>query len=272
MAIAHISPLGSDDDTPGVDIVLTAENAAAQAELLERRVRTLVGALHRRFWDRRRELLLQRAPHAVRSEPTSTDDSGWTVDGYEVPLELRGGPDFCADSASSWDARVEAFGSIRAPEPSDPGGVVDVIRVRGWDATEPAVLVDGSSVPGAVFDLAVVLGLRADELRDGYCRFWVCLPEVHDPVEARLWNDLVNIAQDRLGITRGTVRIVASIESADAAHRVDPILSELRSHAAAVCVADGCGVDEAQVKDGAARRGAMFIGAVAASNSVDILI
>jgi malate synthase len=51
-------------------------------------------------------------------------------------------------------------------------------------------------------------------------------------LEARLWNDVFNAAQDGLGISRGSLRATVLIETILAAFEMDEILYELRDHAA----------------------------------------
>jgi malate synthase len=51
-------------------------------------------------------------------------------------------------------------------------------------------------------------------------------------LEARLWNDVFNTAQDTLGIPRGTIRATVLIETILAAFEMEEILFELREHAA----------------------------------------
>src|SRR5690606_16383280 len=58
------------------------------------------------------------------------------------------------------------------------------------------------------------------------------LPKLENHLEARLWNDVFNFAQDRLGIPRGTIRATVLIETCLAAFEMDEILFELRDHAA----------------------------------------
>src|SRR5918994_390433 len=50
--------------------------------------------------------------------------------------------------------------------------------------------------------------------------------------EARLWNDAFQLASDRLGIPRGTVKATVLIETITAAFEMDEILHELRDHSA----------------------------------------
>ena len=49
-------------------------------------------------------------------------------------------------------------------------------------------------------------------------------------LEARLWNDVVNVAQDYLAIPRGTVRATVLIETLPAAFQMEEIIFELRQH------------------------------------------
>jgi malate synthase len=51
-------------------------------------------------------------------------------------------------------------------------------------------------------------------------------------LEARLWNDVFNHAQDALGIPRGTIRATMLIETIYAAFEMEEMLYELRDHAA----------------------------------------
>jgi malate synthase len=51
-------------------------------------------------------------------------------------------------------------------------------------------------------------------------------------LEARLWNDAFNLAQDHLGIPRGTIRATVLIETYPAAFEMEEILYELREHSA----------------------------------------
>ena len=58
------------------------------------------------------------------------------------------------------------------------------------------------------------------------CRSW------RATLEAALWNQVFNLAQDLLGIPRGTIRATVLIETITAAFEMDEILWELRDHAA----------------------------------------
>src|SRR5260370_477663 len=53
-------------------------------------------------------------------------------------------------------------------------------------------------------------------------------------LEARLWNDVFNLAQDEIGIPRGSIRATVLIETILAAFEMDEMLYELRDHSAGV--------------------------------------
>lgn len=56
------------------------------------------------------------------------------------------------------------------------------------------------------------------------------LPKMESYLEARLWNDVFNLAQDSLGIPRGTIRGTVLIETISAAFQMEEIIYELRAH------------------------------------------
>ncbi|MGH8882556.1 MAG: malate synthase, partial [Stackebrandtia sp.] len=56
------------------------------------------------------------------------------------------------------------------------------------------------------------------------------LPKLESHLEARLWNDVFRLAQDRLGIPHGTIRATVLIETITAAFEMEEILYELRHH------------------------------------------
>jgi malate synthase len=58
------------------------------------------------------------------------------------------------------------------------------------------------------------------------------LPKLQSHLEARLWNDVLSFAEDRLALDRGTIRATVLIEHILAAFEMDEILYELREHVA----------------------------------------
>jgi malate synthase len=103
-------------------------------------------------------------------------------------------------------------------------------RPRGWHLPEKHVLVDGEPVSGGLFDFGLFFFHNASRLADRGTRPYLYLPKMESHLEARLWNDVFNHAQDALGVARGTIRATVLIETIPAAFEMDEILYELREH------------------------------------------
>ena len=107
-----------------------------------------------------------------------------------------------------------------------------LVRPRGWHLPERHVLVDGDPVAGGLFDFALFLFHNAEELLARGAGPYLYLPKLESHLEARLWNSAFLLAQDRLGLDRGSVRATVLIETLPAAFEMDEILYELREHSA----------------------------------------
>ena len=106
------------------------------------------------------------------------------------------------------------------------------VRPRGWHLEEKHFLVDGKPVSASLFDFGLFFFHNAAALiRKGTGPYFY-LPKMESHLEARLWNDVFNFAQDELGIPRGTIRATVLIETVLAAFEMDEILYELRDHSA----------------------------------------
>jgi malate synthase len=110
-----------------------------------------------------------------------------------------------------------------------------VVRPRGWHLDEKHILIDGNPktrASGSLVDFALYMATCAqrqiDKGRGPY--FYLAKNESH--LEARLWDDAFNLAQDALGIPRGTIRATVLIETIPAAFEMEEILYELRYHSA----------------------------------------
>lgn len=56
------------------------------------------------------------------------------------------------------------------------------------------------------------------------------LPKMEHYLEARLWNDIFRMAQDYVGVPRGSIRATVLIETITASFQMDEIIYELREH------------------------------------------
>ena len=107
-----------------------------------------------------------------------------------------------------------------------------MVRPRGWHLVEKHLLIDGMPVSGALFDFGLFFFHNAHNLIQRGSGPYFYLPKLENHLEARLWNDVFNLAQDTLGIPRGTIRATVLIENILASYEMDEILYELRDHSA----------------------------------------
>jgi malate synthase len=107
-----------------------------------------------------------------------------------------------------------------------------VVRPRGWHLSEKHILVDGERMSGSLADFGLYFFHCAKPQLDAGCGPYFYLPKLESHREARLWNDVFVLAQERLGIARGTIRATVLIETVPAAFEMDEILYELREHSA----------------------------------------
>ncbi len=105
-----------------------------------------------------------------------------------------------------------------------------VVRPRGWHLPEKHLLVDGRPVAGAFVDFGLYFFHNARRLLERGSAPYFYLAKTESHLEARLWNDVFNYAQDALGIPRGTIKATVLIEVVTAAFEMEEILYELRDH------------------------------------------
>jgi malate synthase len=105
-----------------------------------------------------------------------------------------------------------------------------LVRPRGWHLSERHLLIDGEPVAAALFDFGLYVFHCAPRLLASGSGPYFYLPKLESHLEARLWNDAFCLAQDVLGIERGTIKATVLIETLPAAFEMDEILYELREH------------------------------------------
>jgi malate synthase len=107
-----------------------------------------------------------------------------------------------------------------------------IVRPRGWHLPEKHVVINGKPAWGSLFDFGLYFFHNAKELIARGTGPYFYLPKMESHLEARLWNDVFNAAQDALGVKRGTIKATVLIEHILAAFEMDEILYELREHSA----------------------------------------
>jgi malate synthase len=154
--------------------------------------------------------------------------------------------DFEDSHAPAWDATIQGQLALREAvagtlEHKSPDGKLYrlgpktatlLVRPRGWHLDERHVLVDGQPVSASLFDFGLYFFHNARALLARGTGPYLYLPKMEGHREARLWNDVFGLAQERLGLPRGTIRATVLIENILAAFEMDEILYELREHMA----------------------------------------
>ena len=107
-----------------------------------------------------------------------------------------------------------------------------LVRPRGLHLPERHLAVNGGVVAGAFMDFALFVHRNAHELLERGTGPYFYIPKLESRLEARLWRDAFVIAEDALGLDRGTIKATVLIETIPAAFEMDAILYELRDHAA----------------------------------------
>jgi len=253
------------------DIQLTAPVTDEQASVITPATLRFVAALAREFDSRRRELLGIREMRQQEleegrypdflHETEAIRDAEWTV--ARAPTDLTDrrveilGParretiadaldsganvfvaDFEDSSAPTWqnvlqgqvDLRDAVDGKLQSTA-RNGHSVALALRPRGWHLNEKHVIVDGRPIPASLFDFGVYYFTNARTLLEQNSGAYFYLPKLESHHEAELWNDVFEMAQDALGIPRGTIRVTILIETVRAAFEMDEILFELRHHA-----------------------------------------
>src|SRR5215469_6087439 len=200
-------------------------------------------------------------------ETASIRDREWTVapiphDLFDRRVEITGPVDrkmiinalnsganvFMADfedsNSPTWQNNIEGQANLRdavggtisytSPDGKryrlNPQVATLLVRPRGWHLVEKHFLVDGEPISASLFDFGLYFFHNAQALIDKGTGPYFYLPKLESHLEARLWNDVFLLAQDQLGIPRGTIRATVLIETILAAFEMDEILYELRDH------------------------------------------
>ncbi|AMD19712.1 HCL439Cp [Eremothecium sinecaudum] len=105
-----------------------------------------------------------------------------------------------------------------------------ILRPRGWHMVDSHIVVDGEPISASLLDFGIYFFHNAVKLVEIGKGPYFYLPKMEHHLEARLWNDVFNVAQDYIGMRRGTVRATVLIETLPAAFQMDEIIWQLRDH------------------------------------------
>jgi malate synthase len=105
-----------------------------------------------------------------------------------------------------------------------------IARARGWHLEEKHFTVDGEPISGSLFDFGIYFYNNAEELVKRGAGPYYYLPKMESHLEARLWNDVFNLAQDYIGMKRGTIRGTCLIETIPAAFEMEEVRNLIYDH------------------------------------------
>jgi malate synthase len=243
-------------------------------EILTHEALAFVELLHRELGPQRQELLARRRARRGRpdflEETRGARESDWTV--APPPTDLRdrrceitgpvdrkmminalnsGARVFMADfedaCSPTWANVVEGQanlrdavrGTIRLETPEKTYALGEetatlIVRPRGWHLPERHVLVDGEPVAASLFDFGLAFFHNAREQLERGSGPYFYLPKLESHLEARLWARAFALAEEELGVPRGSIRCTVLIETILAAFEMDEILYELREYGCAL--------------------------------------
>ncbi|CAG98853.1 malate synthase MLS1 [Kluyveromyces lactis] len=105
-----------------------------------------------------------------------------------------------------------------------------IVRPRGWHMVDNHILVDGEPISASILDFGLYFYHNAKKLIEIGKGPYFYLPKMEHHLEAKLWNDVFQVAQDSLAIPRGTIRATVLIETLPAAFQMEEIIWQLRQH------------------------------------------
>src|SRR3954454_22863737 len=106
------------------------------------------------------------------------------------------------------------------------------VRPRGLHLPESHLQLEGQPVAGAFVDFGLYVHRNAEALLERGWGPYFYIPKLESQHEAALWRDAFVIAEETLGLDRGTIKATVLIETIPAAFCMDAILYELRDHIA----------------------------------------
>ncbi|HEY1427141.1 MAG TPA: malate synthase A, partial [Caulobacteraceae bacterium] len=107
-----------------------------------------------------------------------------------------------------------------------------IVRPRGWHLPERHVIVDCQPMSGSLVDFGLYFFHNAKATLAQGSGPYFYLPKMESHLEARLWNDVFVLSEERLGIPNGAIKATVLIETLPAAFEMDEIIYELRDHMA----------------------------------------
>lgn len=109
-----------------------------------------------------------------------------------------------------------------------------ICRARGLHLPEKHVQYDGKNIPGALVDFGYYFFHNYAALLAKSSGPYFYIPKLQSHQEARWWADVMDAAEDAVGLDRGTVKATVLIETLPAVFEMDEILHEFKDHIVAL--------------------------------------
>ncbi len=113
-----------------------------------------------------------------------------------------------------------------------PNPAVLIIRPRGWHLPEAHVTIDGEEASGSLFDFGLYAFHNAKAALAQGSGPYFYLPKTESHEEAKLWDDVFTLTEQKLGLAHGTIKATVLIETLPAVFEMDEILFALKDHVA----------------------------------------
>ena len=105
-----------------------------------------------------------------------------------------------------------------------------IVRPRGWHLPEKHFRINNEDTSGSLFDFGVYLFHNHKILQENGTGPYFYLPKIENHKEARLWAEVFKYSEEKLNISKGTIKATVLIETILAAFEMDEILYELKDN------------------------------------------
>ena len=109
-----------------------------------------------------------------------------------------------------------------------------ICRARGLHLPEKHIQLEGDNIPGGLIDFAYYFFHNYKALLAKGSGPYFYIPKWQSHQEARWWADVMDKAEDLVGLERGTVKATVLIETLPAVFEMEEILHEFRDHIVAL--------------------------------------
>jgi len=109
-----------------------------------------------------------------------------------------------------------------------------IVRPRGLHLPEKHVYIDGVPISASLFDFGLNFFHSVSQGRALGKRPYYYLPKLEHHLEARLWSDVFEFAEQAFELEKGTLKVTVLIETLPAVFQMDEILYQLRDYIVAL--------------------------------------